>query len=141
MTRSPGKSIQKDKRRGRQSLWAVGTRSGAASSGSTWWITHAGPNRLLERRGSDQLTPACSSDTQLWAEAECGGEQSSFLAYVLFPLPILHSSSQMSSVSWPAAGGGGRAREGFAVVVCEGFWCGKGGADGYSGGRRPGAGI
>lgn len=46
-----------------------------------------------------------------------GSEALSWLVSCFFSLPIPLFSSQMFSVSRPVAGGGGRARDGFAVVV------------------------
>lgn len=56
-----------------------------------------------------------------------GSEALSWLVSCFLTLLIPHFSHQMFSVSWPAAGGGGRTVMAL-LSWCEGFWCEIGGA-------------
>lgn len=108
------------------------------SSGSTWWITRAGPNRLLERRGSDQLAPACSSNPQLWVEAECGGGaklfSGLFLVSSLFPSLVPPPRCSLSLGQWQEEVVG---PEMASLSWCErGLGVEGGGADGWRPGCR-----
>lgn len=88
------------------------------------------PCRTKQAAGEERERPArpClqQQSSALGGGRMRGGSEALFwLVSCFLSLPIPRSSSQMFSVSRPVAGGGGRARDAFAVVVREGSWCGR----------------